>query len=74
MHPSRLSFLAVKHEQQRAVISLDVRPDETRVALECGHTVTIAPHFDARHRSSYGCCACGENFVRTSPKYASEFV
>lgn len=73
MHPARLSFLGVKHQQQRAVKSLDVRSDGTFVALECGHTITIAPHFDASHSKSFGCCVCGEQFVRTAPQYAGEF-
>jgi rRNA maturation protein Nop10 len=73
MHPARLSLLANKHQQFRAVIERDVRADGTRLTLECGHETVIAPHFDASHTKQCGCHKCGESYVRAAPQYAAEF-
>lgn len=74
LHPARLSFLAIKHKQSRAVVSREVRNDGgTTLKLECGHAVAIAPHFDTRHTKEQGCHRCGEQYVRAARQYAAEF-
>jgi uncharacterized pyridoxal phosphate-containing UPF0001 family protein len=73
MHPSRLSFLAGKHKQRRAVVSRDVRTDGTHIVLECGHTTKFVPHCDVSGVTDCGCSECGEQYVRTAPQYAKEF-
>jgi hypothetical protein len=73
MHPARLSFLAIKHKQQRAVVSQDVRSDGTIITMECGHTTTFVPHCDTRGVKNCGCSECGEQYVRAAPQYAKEF-
>ncbi len=74
MHPARLSLLAIKHKQWRAITSRH-RDDTgaTRITLECGHDTSIAPHFDMSHTRECGCIECGEQYVRSAPQYAKEF-
>jgi hypothetical protein len=74
MHPARLSYLSRRHEQQRKIVAQDVQSNGTRLTLECGHKVTIAPHFDTTKSTHMGCSDCGEQYVRTATQYAKEFI
>lgn len=74
MHPARLSYLAIQNAPRRTVVAKDVRTDSTVVTLECGHTTTFVPHCDPRSVTDADCRDCGEQYVRTSPRYAKEFA
>jgi hypothetical protein len=72
MHPARLSFLATRHAQRRAITSRDIRSNGTTLFLECGHTCDIAPHFDVSSATDGHCIPCGRAFVLNGPLYAEE--
>lgn len=73
MHPSRLAYLAGRHEPQVAIVDRSFAPNGWTLKLACGHEKHIAPHFDCTNEKTQPCRACGEAFVRNSPIYAYEF-
>ena len=73
MHPARLSFLATRHAQRRAVVSRDIRTDGVTLKLECGHEGHGVSHFDYSKTETWNCSECGAEFVRSAPQYAKEF-
>ena len=73
MHPSRLAMLASRHAQRRAVVRSSGDSGGNHYTLECGHRFSTPPHFALTPKEPKPCTDCGREYVRTSPRYQSEF-
>jgi hypothetical protein len=75
MHPSRFSYLAYNNAQPRKIVKAERDNRGCYYELECGHKSSSAPHFSlAKLGDTRRCAKCGEAFVKSSPRYASEFA
>lgn len=72
MHEARLSFLAQRHAPERTVIHYARDGRGNYLTLDCGHSVTHAPHFDSSATKTVRCRDCGRAAVKSLPEYQNE--
>jgi hypothetical protein len=72
MHPARFSYLAYNNAPRRKIAS-KARSDDGSWALtlECGHAGSCVAHMNPNE--DWRCVPCGEQYVKSAPKYTEEF-